>query len=161
MTTTKGNPKLLPLKRGLRSNQTRAEQLLWLKLRSKQINGLRFRRQHGIGSYIVDFFCPERNLVIEVDGDVHAPEVRQAKDLERENYLRSLGLQVVRYTNDEVINNLDGALEDLIQQIFGNSTSPKPLLAASYRARPLLTKGRKGKCPDTDNLVFADFIVLS
>ena len=128
MTTKKGITKLLPLRRRLQSNQTRAEQLVWGKLRSNQIHGLKFRRQHGIGSYIVDFFCPERNLVIEVDGDVHPPDVHQTKDLERENYLRSLGLQVVRYTNDEVINNLAGVLEDLIQQIFGNSTSPKPLL---------------------------------
>ncbi len=128
MPTKKGNPKLLPLKRRLRNNLTRAEQLLWAKLRQNQIYGLKFRRQHGIGSYIVDFYCPERNVVIEVDGDVHAIEAQQTKDLEREDYLRSLRLQVLRYTNDEVINNVDGVLEDLIQQIFGNSTSPKPLL---------------------------------
>jgi len=128
MTTKKGLTKLLPLKRRLRSNQTRTEQLLWAKLRGNQIHGLKFRRQHGIGSYIVDFFCPERSLVIEIDGDVHAIETQQTKGLEREIFLRSLGLQVVRYTNDEVINNLNGVLEDLIQQIFGNSTSPIPLL---------------------------------
>ena len=128
MSTKKGIPKLLPLKRRLRSNQTRAEQLLWTKFRSNQIHGLKFRRQHGIGSYIVDFFCPERSLVIEIDGDVHAIEAQQTKDLEREDYLRSLGLQVLRYTNDEVINNLDGVLEDLARRLFRDSTSPKPLL---------------------------------
>lgn len=128
ITTKKGMTKLLPLKRRLRTNQTRAEQLLWLKLRYKQIQGLKFRRQHGIGSYIVDFYCPERNLVIEVDGDVHAPELQQAKDRLREDFLKSLGLEILRYTNDEVITNLDEVLEDLIQRIFGNSTSPIPLL---------------------------------
>jgi len=128
MAIKKGNQKLLPLKRRLRTNPTRAEQLLWAKLRHNQIYGLKFRRQHGIGSYIVDFFCAEKTLVIEVDGDVHAVETQQTKDLERENYLKSLGLQVVRYTNDEVIKNLDGVLEDLVQGLFGNSTSPKPLL---------------------------------
>jgi DNA-3-methyladenine glycosylase len=128
MTTKKGMTKLLPLKRRLRTNQTHAEQLLWLKLRYKQIQGLKFRRQHGIGSYIVDFFCPERNLVIEVDGDVHAPELQQAKDRLREDFLKSLGLEILRYTNDEVINNLDEVLEDLARRLFRASTSPKPLL---------------------------------
>ena len=128
MPTKKGNPKLLPLKRRLRSNQTRAEQLLWAKLRSNQIHGLKFRLQHGIESYIVDFFCPERNLAIEVDGDVHAGKQQQIKDAERERYLRSLGLGIVRYTNDEVLNNLDGVLEDFYSHVSEVSTSPGPSL---------------------------------
>jgi len=128
MPTKKGNPKLLPLKRRLRTNSTRTEQLLWAKLRSNQIHGLKFRRQHGIGSYIVDFFCPERNLAIEIDGDVHAAEIQQTKDRLREEHLKSLGLEILRYTNDEVMNNLDGVLEDLARQLFRDSTSPKPLL---------------------------------
>jgi len=128
MTTKKGVTKLLPIKRQLRSNQTRAEQLLWAKLRSNQIHGLKFRRQHGIGSYIVDFFCPERNLVIEVDGDVHATATQSTRDKQRENYLRSLNVQVIRFNNDDVFNNLNGILEDLAQRLFRDSTSPFPLL---------------------------------
>ena len=128
MTTKKGKSDLLPIKRRLQSNQTPAEQLLWSKLRGFQIHGLKFRRQHGIGSYIVDFFCPERSLVIEVDGDVHHTETQQTKDLERENHLKSLGLQILRYTNDEIIKNLDGVLKDLTRQLLRRSTSPFPLL---------------------------------
>jgi len=128
MTTKKGVTKLLPIKRQLRSNQTRAEQLLWAKLRSNQIHGLKFRRQHGIGSYIVDFFCPERNLVIEVDGDVHATATQSTRDKQRETYLRSLNVQVIRFNNDDVFNNLNGILEDLAQRLFRDSTSPFPLL---------------------------------
>lgn len=128
MTTNKGKPDLLPIRRRLRSNQTPAEQLLWSKLRRHQIHGLKFRRQHGIGSYIVDFFCPERSLVIEIDGDVHATETQQTKDRLREDYLKSLSLQILRYTNDEVIKNLDGVLEDLTRQLLQDSTSPMPLL---------------------------------
>ena len=128
MPTKKGNPNVLPFKRELRSNLTRAEQLLWAKLRLNQIHGLKFRRQHGIESYIVDFFCPERKLIIEVDGDVHATEIQKAKDHRREEYLKSLGLKILRYTNDEVFNNLDGVLEDLARRLFRDSTSPKPLL---------------------------------
>ncbi len=145
MTTKKGITKLFPLKRRLWSNQTRAEQLLWAKLRGNQIHGLKFRRQHGIGSYIVDFFCPERSLVIEVDGDVHAIETQRTKGLERENYLRSLGLQVVRYTNDEVINNLDGVLEDLSSRVSKASTSSFPLLT------------KEGISPDHSNPLQREF----
>jgi DNA-3-methyladenine glycosylase len=128
MPTKKGNPKLLPLKRRLRNNSTRAEQLLWAKLRGNQIHGLTFRRQHGIGSYIVDFFCPERNLIIEIDGDVHAIETQQTKDRLREEYLKSLGLEIIRYTNDEMLNNVTGVLEDLFSRIPEISTSPSPSL---------------------------------
>jgi len=129
MPIKKGTPKLLSLKRRIRTNPTRAEQLLWAKLRHNQIYGLKFRRQHGIGSYIVDFFCPERSLVIEVDGDVHAIETQHNKDLERENYLTTLGLQILRYTNDEIFNNLNGVLEDLALRLSTDSTSPIPGMA--------------------------------
>ena len=128
MPAKKGNPKLLPLRRRLRNNLTRTEQLLWAKLRQNQIYGLKFRRQHGIGSYIVDFYCPERNVVIEVDRDVHAIKTQQNKDHLRENYLKSLGLKILRYTYDEVMNNLDGVLEDLARRLLKDSTSPTPLL---------------------------------
>lgn len=138
MPTKKGNPKLLPIKRRLRSNSTRAEELLWAKLRHKQFFTVKFRRQHGIGPYIVDFFCPEKRLVVEVDGDTHATEAQQTKDHTREEYLRSLGLQVVRYTNDEVLNNLDGVLEDLIRRVLKESTSYNPSLQ------------RREKLPDKD-----------
>jgi DNA-3-methyladenine glycosylase len=135
MTTKKGITKLLPLKRRLRANQTSAEQLLWLKLRSKQIHGLKFRRQHEIGSYIVDFFCPERSLVIEVDGNVHAIDTQQTRDLERENYLTTFGLQIIRYTNDEIFNNLSGVLENLALRLSPDSTPPKPLLTKEGKKR--------------------------
>ncbi|MDH5428001.1 MAG: DNA-3-methyladenine glycosylase [Nitrospirota bacterium] len=150
MPTKKGNPKLLPLKRRLRSNQTRAEQLLWAKLRSNQIHELKFRRQHGIESYIVDFFCPERNVAIEVDGDVHAGNRQQTKDAERERYLRSLGIRIVRYTNDEVFNNLDGVLEDLSLRLASDSTSPSPSLQRRGKLnKDIRDKIRKAPPPET------------
>ncbi len=128
MTTQKGKSAFLPIRRRLRSNQTPAEQLLWSKLRGYQIQGLKFRRQHGIGPYIVDFFCPERALAIEVDGDVHATENKIKNDRLRENHLHSLGIMIVRYNNDEVLGNLDGVLEDITLQISKSSTSPNPSL---------------------------------
>lgn len=96
---------------------TSAENKLWLKLRAKQFEGIKFRRQHGIGSYIVDFYCPSKKIVIEVDGDIHAKDSQIEKDNERELFLKSLGLKVIRYTNNAVLNNVDGVLEDLYRKI--------------------------------------------
>ena len=107
---------------------TPAEQLLWTKLRSKQCHSFKFRRQHAIGPFIVDFFCPEQLLVVEIDGDIHAEKTKITKDRQRERHLRSLGLQVVRYTNDDVLNNLSGVLEHLLEVLIAASTSPAPLL---------------------------------
>jgi very-short-patch-repair endonuclease len=107
----------LPLKRQLRSRMTGAEIRLWSWLRGKQLGSVKFRRQHGIGPYIVDFYCPERAVVIEVDGDNHAEPRQIMKDHERDAYLQSLGLRVIRYTNDDILSNVDGVLECLIGEL--------------------------------------------
>lgn len=124
----RGTPDFLPLKRRLRSTMTPAEIRLWSALRLRQFHGLKFRRQHGIGRYIVDFYCSERALAIEVDGDSHAEFARRVADQERDAYFRSLGLQVLRYTNTEVLENLEGVLQDLTGRLPKNSTSPRPSL---------------------------------
>ncbi|SPP64912.1 endonuclease domain-containing protein [Nitrospira lenta] len=126
--TKQGQPGFLNLKRRLRSDMTGPEKQLWLQLRSRQLQGLKFRRQHGIGPYIVDFYCPERSLVLEIDGDSHAGTEQILKDQERDSYLNSLGLQVIRYLNGDVTNNLAGVLEDLQKQLSAHSTSPHPHL---------------------------------
>ena len=123
-----GIPQHLKQKRRLRSEVTKAELLLWSKLRGCQFHSLKFRRQHGIGSYIVDFYCPDRLLVIEIDGDIHAQGNRKKMDCQREAYLTTLGLKAIRYPNDDVLNNLDGVLQDLENKIFSDSTSPCPSL---------------------------------
>lgn len=124
----KGQSNHLSFKRHLRANLTPAEGRLWAKLCSKQFQGLKFRRQHGIGPYIVDFYCPTMSLVVEVDGDVHTEKSAQKKDKAWEGYFQSLGLRVIRYNNDDVLNNLNGVLEDLLGQLSKDSTSPTPLL---------------------------------
>jgi very-short-patch-repair endonuclease len=103
---------------------------LWSRLRARQRQGFKFRRQHGIGAYIVDFYCPEQSLVIEIDGDSHADaaQIVKDKDKQREKYLLSLGLRVIRYTNDDIVKNLDGVLEDLSERLSPGSTSPSPSL---------------------------------
>lgn len=126
--TTRGQADHLDLKRRLRSDMTGPEIRLWSKLRARQLQGLKFRRQHGIGAYIVDFYCPEQSLVIEIDGDSHADAAQIVKDKQREKYLQSLGLRVIRYINDDIVKNLDGVLEDLTERLSLESTSPSPLL---------------------------------
>ena len=112
-----GEKKNLNFKRKLRTEMTSAEKRLWLRLRGKQMNGLKFRRQHGIGHYIVDFYCPKERLVIEVDGDVHAYGEQIVREKEREDYLKALGLQIIRYRNWDILTNLEGVVEDLFKQV--------------------------------------------
>lgn len=115
---------------------TGPEQLLWLKLRTRQFQGLKFRRQHGIGPFIVDFYCSERSLVIEIDGDSHADAEQILKDQQRDRYLQSLGLLVIRYQSHDVVNNLDGVLDDLLRRVDSEATSPRPSLRETERKNP-------------------------
>ena len=97
----------------MRQNPTEAECVLWQYLRRRQINGLHFRRQHPIGRFIVDFYCAKARLVIEVDGSVHDEPGHDEYDQERQAYLESLGLRVLRCRNEDVIQNVDVALESI------------------------------------------------
>ncbi len=113
------------MRRSLRKNQTPTEQILWQKLRDKQLAGLKIRRQHSIGPYVVDFFCFDRALVIELDGDVHVRAKQKVKDEIREAYLKNLGLNIVRFTNNDIRYNVSGVLERLIE-ITNPHLSPLP-----------------------------------
>jgi very-short-patch-repair endonuclease len=93
----------------MRSAPTEAERELWKFLRKKQIDGFRFRRQHIIHTFIVDFYCPTARLVIEGDGDIHLGQA--AYDAERETLLRDLGYIVIRFKNNEIQEDLDHVIE--------------------------------------------------
>ena len=97
--------------RTLRSNLTDAEQLLWQHLRQKQITGIKFRRQHPVGRYVVDFACLARKLAIEVDDGQHA-ETR-ARDRQRDAFLAHEGFRVLRFWNNEVLGNIEGVMEKI------------------------------------------------
>lgn len=98
-------------RRTLRNNPTTPEQKLWQALRGEQL-GVKFRRQHNIGDYVVDFYAADAKLVIEVDGDSHyADSTARQHDSDRDAYLTKLGLQVVRVTNRDVMENLEGVLQ--------------------------------------------------
>ena len=104
-------------KRQLRQEMTIAEQRLWTQVRNRALLGYKFRRQHGVGPYIVDFYCAAKNLVIEIDGDAHSGEKAYQHDIKRTVYLENLGLQVVRYSNADVITNMTTVLEDIITHL--------------------------------------------
>ena len=91
----------------LRKNMTLAELILWKKLKDRKIFKIKFRRQHPIGIYIVDFYCHELCFVIEIDGEIHNTSENKESDLIRTDCLLKLGLRVIRFTNDQVIYNLD------------------------------------------------------
>ena len=110
----------------LRNDQTKAEWLLWLELRSKQL-GHKFRRQFGVGPYIIDFYCPELHLGIEVDGDSHFTPEAEAYDEERLRYLIDKGVHLLRFTNDHVYSDLESLLE-VIKEQFPKSDLPQLLL---------------------------------
>lgn len=90
---------------------TEAETAFWWKLRKRQLNNRQFYRQRIIGNYIVDFYYPEGKLVIEIDGSQHYFEPGKAKDKMRDNHLTDLGLQILRFSSREVMENLEGVLE--------------------------------------------------
>ena len=91
---------------------TKAEVVLWQKLKRKNV-GYKFRRQFGVGPYIVDFYCPQIKLGIEIDGDVHAFKSAQIRDKIRQKFLESKNLYVKRYWNSEILNNCDSVIEDI------------------------------------------------
>ena len=98
----------------LRKNMTVAELILWKKLKDKKIFRIKFRRQHPISIYIVDFYCHERNLVIEIDGEIHnAPENLDADKI-RSGELLNLGLKIIRFSNYQVIYNLDKVIIEIL-----------------------------------------------
>lgn len=116
--------KLTAAAQQLRKNLTKAENLLWQKLRNRQFEDFKFRRQQPVGSYIVDFVNFEKRMVIEVDGGQHA--ILKDKDKKRDAWLNAEGYAVMRFWNNEVFENLDGILEVIRDKL--TTPSPSPLL---------------------------------
>ncbi|MGX5699836.1 endonuclease domain-containing protein [Acinetobacter kookii] len=117
------NKNLKQASRDLRNNMTEAEKLLWSKLRDKQILGLQFYRQKPILNYIVDFYCPAANLVIECDGSQHYTEEGLEADQVRDEALAQLELRVLRFDNGQVMGQIDVVVEQIFQVIQNKSPS--------------------------------------
>ena len=113
---------LISRAREMRTNMTEAEKRMWYQC-LKQLPD-RFRRQRPFGSYIVDFYCAAYKLVVEIDGDSHASTGAQEYDAERTAYLQGLGLRVIRFSNQEVMENLDGVYERLVEELTPVTKTP-------------------------------------
>jgi very-short-patch-repair endonuclease len=107
------------LRQHLRNTATDAEQLLWSSLKGNQLLGYKFRRQQGIGRFIIDFYCPAKKVSIEIDGATHWTEEEQKRDRERQSYIEALGIRVLRFTNDDVYTNKDGVLNTIYAVLEG------------------------------------------
>ena len=113
----KYNPRLRGQARSLRTKLTAAEQRLWSRLRRKQISGIQFYRQKPIGNYIVDFYAPSVQLVVEVDGSQHLEIAQASYDAERSEYLRQLGLKVLRFDDRQVLMQTDAVVEEIFRTV--------------------------------------------
>jgi very-short-patch-repair endonuclease len=143
--------------RELRKNPTDAERKLWQHLRDKQLENFRFRRQRPVGNYIVDFICLEADLVVELDGGQHADQ--QQYDAKRTAYLVTEGLHVLRYRNNDVMQNVEGVLEDIRAALMSrvlpttpSQPSPRegkglsvPIEATSKKPRSAPSPAMRGK----------------
>ena len=119
------DPQLLEFAKTMRTNATDAENLIWQLLRAKRFMNLKFRRQHVIAPYIVDFYCHKLGLVIELDGSQHGTDQGKEYDAERTKFLEALDLMVVRYWNHDVLSRTDVVLGDLWKVCFElKKTSP-------------------------------------
>ena len=114
------NRNLKQFSRTLRKNSTDAEIRLWSKLKLRQLNGLQFYRQRIIVNYIVDFFCPKAKLIIEVDGGQHYFGKTHDADLKRDAYLKNLGFKVLRFSDRDVLTNIEGVVENILTNMANN-----------------------------------------
>ncbi len=108
----------------LRQHLTKTEASLWDELRNRKL-GVKFRRQHPISFYIVDFYCHEKRLVIEVDGNYHLNSSQQNDDQVREDELQNLGLRIVRFTDEQVLKQIEKVIEEIKSEIASAPPTPK------------------------------------
>lgn len=105
-----------PLRKKLRNNETKAEFILWLKLKGRQVNGYKFRRQYSVNNYIIYFYCSELRLAIEVDGESHLGEIAEKKDQFRQKQIEKYRIKFLRFKNPEIYYNLSGVMETILRE---------------------------------------------
>ncbi len=117
MSTTFNKPQSAKRRKYLRRNMTKAEKILWFKLRNSRLSKLRFRRQYGVYNYVIDFYCPQYRLAIEIIGDVHDFSRQIKSDLLKKKKIESLGIKILGYTNQQVIEGTEGVLENILSNL--------------------------------------------
>jgi very-short-patch-repair endonuclease len=115
MATLHNRKYLKPIRKSLRNNATSAEATLWTMLKNSQVGGYKFRRQHSIGKYVVDFYCPTLHLVLELDGEPHAALVNIQLDVERDDFINQHGITVLRYENRWVFEYPEVIKNDILE----------------------------------------------
>lgn len=145
-------PESKEFRRQLRRQPTRAELCLWTHIRRKQVDGFRFRRQYGLGPYIIDFYCPSVRLAIEVDGDSHLADSEIIRDAIRTNFLNKHEIRVIRFTNQEVLYDTERVLLSIKQALVVDQDLPlptSPCYPSSISAiSTKVEKGRMGRVAD-------------
>ena len=111
------NPEFKQRRCDLRRNQTEAEKSLWQQLRNRKLNGLKFYRQFSVGPYILDLYCPALGLGIELDGGQHADDDAMKYDEYRSEYLLAYGIKVIRFWNNDVMNNMECVLNRIMEHV--------------------------------------------
>lgn len=121
----RAEPHTFEFARHLRENMTKAECVLWEHLKGKQLGGLKFRRQHPMGAYIVDFYCHSQKLIVEVDGKYHEDDIQQQKDNFRDSEMERFEIQVLRFTNQEVLTQIEQVLKKIKEIALSRTPSNK------------------------------------
>ncbi len=123
---------LLEQARGLRKKQTKAEKIFWELVRRKKFLGLKFRRQHQIDRFIVDFFCASKNLIIEIDGKIHINSEQHARDIARDQYLNELGFEILRFSNEQIFYEIENVKDEIMRTL---TPDPSPIGRGEKSAR--------------------------
>lgn len=110
-------------RRRLRNGMTEAENLLWDRIRKRKINGHKFRRQYSVGGFIIDFYSPDLKMAIEVDGGYHLEYDQKIYDEERQRILESIGIKILRFTNDEVFSDINHVVKEISKETSISSLS--------------------------------------
>ncbi|MCC6130992.1 MAG: endonuclease domain-containing protein [Acidobacteria bacterium] len=133
--------------RELRRSETDAEEVLWASLRDRKLGGMKFRRQHPFDMFILDFFCPEKGLCVEVDGSIHGEKDQKARDAERDAVLRARGVKVLRFRNEEVEADLPSVLEAITREAGVGPHPPAPSPASAGEGEPVSPRGEAPPVP--------------
>ena len=103
--------------RELRKNGTVPERILWNALRNRKLGGWKFRRQYPVGNLVLDFYCREKAIAVEIDGEIHNQPDIAAHDLERTRFIKRLGIKIIRFPNTQIVENLPGVLLEITKEI--------------------------------------------
>jgi very-short-patch-repair endonuclease len=132
----------------LRANTTPHERALWRALKELPVEGTHFRRQAPIGTYVVDFLCPAKSLIVELDGGHHNDDETAKRDRERQVWLEQQGYRVIRFWNSDVTGNLNAVMERIYVELYGSSESePEPLKHRRYSRKLHPTPPLRGDPP--------------